>query len=81
MPVEVRGTPSVLTATAGEAAAEMDYRQACEANAVQLGKMHVVASGALLIINFPTKAHWRAKSKPADIEAGSVHPRTPSGGG
>jgi len=32
--------------------------------------MHVVDVGARLIINFPTKRHWRAKSKLADIEIG-----------
>lgn len=32
--------------------------------------MHVVDIGARLIINFPTKRHWRAKSKLPDIETG-----------
>src|SRR3954471_22998601 len=47
-----------------------DYRRACRANELRLGKMHVVDVGARLIINFPTKGHWRAKSKLADIDAG-----------
>lgn len=50
------------------------YRAACEAGEVRLGKMFVVMTGRLgrprLIINFPTKAHWRSRSRIADIEAG-----------
>jgi O-acetyl-ADP-ribose deacetylase (regulator of RNase III) len=47
-----------------------DYRRACQAGEVRLGKMHVFDTGKRLIINFPTKGHWRAKSKLADVEAG-----------
>jgi O-acetyl-ADP-ribose deacetylase (regulator of RNase III) len=32
--------------------------------------MHVVEVGESLVINFPTKGHWRAKARLADIEAG-----------
>jgi O-acetyl-ADP-ribose deacetylase (regulator of RNase III) len=46
------------------------YRRACQAGEVRLGEMHVVDTGTRLIINFPTKGHWRAKSKLADVEAG-----------
>jgi O-acetyl-ADP-ribose deacetylase (regulator of RNase III) len=47
-----------------------EYRLACEADRVKLGTMHVVDVGGKLIVNFPTKRHWRARSKLADIEAG-----------
>jgi len=51
------------------------YEQACKAGAVQLGKVHVYDLGGLVggprwIINFPTKGHWRADSRMADIDAG-----------
>lgn len=42
---------------------------------VQLGKMHIVDLGSMgggprWVINFPTKDHWRAKSRLEDIQAG-----------
>jgi O-acetyl-ADP-ribose deacetylase (regulator of RNase III) len=50
------------------------YRTACEAGQVRLGKMFVVPTGRLarprLIINFPTKGHWRARSRLVDVDAG-----------
>lgn len=51
------------------------YEVACKASEVQLGKMHVfdlggLAGGPRWIINFPTKGHWRAKSRMKDIETG-----------
>ncbi|SDQ75692.1 macro domain-containing protein [Pseudoxanthomonas sp. CF125] len=51
------------------------YREACKAGAVTLGKMHIVdlgglAGGPRYIINFPTKAHWKSKSKLTDIQKG-----------
>ncbi len=52
-----------------------EYERACAAGEVKLGKMHVVDLGGLVggprwIINFPTKGHWRATSKIADVETG-----------
>ncbi|TVR04735.1 MAG: Appr-1-p processing protein [Deltaproteobacteria bacterium] len=51
-----------------------DYRRAVSAGELRLGRMHVYETGTLvgprLIINFPTKGHWRHKSRLADIEAG-----------
>lgn len=51
-----------------------DYARAAKAGRVELGQMHVWATGALsgprYVINFPTKAHWRARSKLTDIERG-----------
>jgi len=50
------------------------YRQACEQGQVQIGKMLVFTKPALLtpqyIINFPTKQHWRGKSKIEYIQRG-----------
>ena len=51
------------------------YADACKAGAVQLGHMDVydlggLADGPRWIINFPTKGHWRAKSRLPDIDAG-----------
>ena len=52
------------------------YQAACEVGEVQLGRMFVAPTGYLgrprLIINFPTKAHWKSRSRIADIEAGLV---------
>src|SRR4029079_5704301 len=51
------------------------YERACRAKQGRLGRMDVHDLGGLVggprwIINFPTKGHWRAKSKLSDIEAG-----------
>lgn len=54
------------------------YKKACEQGEVVTGKMYVFDRGALnlgpgeprYIINFPTKQHWRGKSKMAFIEDG-----------
>lgn len=50
------------------------YQQACKLGAVQIGKMFVFQNNQLLspryIINFPTKDHWRGKSKIEYIETG-----------
>jgi O-acetyl-ADP-ribose deacetylase (regulator of RNase III) len=52
------------------------YEAAANAGEVQLGKMHVWATGQIagpqFIINFPTKGHWRARSRIKDIDAGLV---------
>ncbi len=50
------------------------YRAACNAGEVRLGRMFVTETGRLdnprLIINFPTKGHWKSRSRLEDIEAG-----------
>lgn len=50
------------------------YRKACNRGEVQIGHMFVFATGTLTnpryIINFPTKRHWKNKSRLEDIEAG-----------
>lgn len=50
------------------------YVTACRRQEVQPGKMFVFETGSLTnpryIINFPTKRHWRGKSRIEDIQAG-----------
>ncbi|AIQ39894.1 macro domain-containing protein [Paenibacillus sp. FSL R5-0912] len=53
-----------------------EYAKACKNNAVMPGKMYVVPTGYMLnpqyIINFPTKRHWKEKSKIEDIKSGLI---------
>lgn len=50
------------------------YEIACGRGEVQPGKMFVFETGTFVnpkyIINFPTKRHWRNKSRMEDIESG-----------
>jgi O-acetyl-ADP-ribose deacetylase (regulator of RNase III) len=50
------------------------YAAACQRHEVQPGRMLVFETGRLTppryIINFPTKRHWRGKSRIEDIESG-----------
>jgi O-acetyl-ADP-ribose deacetylase (regulator of RNase III) len=50
------------------------YAAACARDDVRPGKMFVFETGALcnpkFIINFPTKRHWKGKSRMEDIESG-----------
>jgi len=50
------------------------YAEACKRNEVQPGRPFVYETGTLTnpryIINFPTKRHWRGKSRIEDIDAG-----------
>ena len=52
------------------------YAAACRRNEVQPGKMFVYETNELTgpryIINFPTKRHWRGKSRIEDIEDGLI---------
>ncbi len=52
------------------------YADACKREQVQPGKMFVFETGQLTnpryIINFPTKRHWRGKSRMEDIDDGLV---------
>jgi O-acetyl-ADP-ribose deacetylase (regulator of RNase III) len=51
-----------------------EYKRACDTQKVQPGQMFVVLHSELIspryIINFPTKRHWRGKSRIEDIESG-----------
>ncbi len=44
-----------------------EYAKACKAKQVQTGKMFVTETGELMgpkwVVNFPTKQHWRSRSK------------------
>lgn len=50
------------------------YEKACKLEQVQIGRMFTVTTNNLFypryIINFPTKQHWKAKSRLEDIEKG-----------
>lgn len=50
------------------------YKAACDREQVQPGRMFIFEtrniSNPKYIINFPTKRHWRGKSRIADIETG-----------
>ena len=50
------------------------YARACDRKEVRPGRMFVFETGELAnpryIINFPTKRHWRRKSRIEDIDAG-----------
>jgi O-acetyl-ADP-ribose deacetylase (regulator of RNase III) len=51
-----------------------EYERACERQEVQPGRMFIYEYARLnhprFIINFPTKRHWKGKSRMEDIEAG-----------
>ena len=52
------------------------YKKACNQNQVRLGTVFIYDYQLLrprYIINFPTKGHWRSKSRLPDIEAGLEH--------
>jgi O-acetyl-ADP-ribose deacetylase (regulator of RNase III) len=50
------------------------YRAACRRGDVVPGRMHIFETGATTapryLVHFPTKRHWRDKSRLGDIEAG-----------
>lgn len=50
------------------------YEKACRAHEVKPGRMFIFETGSMVnpqyIINFPTKRHWRGKSRIEDIESG-----------
>lgn len=49
------------------------YKKACDLKKVQPGEMFTTSTGKLFpkyIINFPTKNHWKGKSKIEDIKSG-----------
>lgn len=52
------------------------YERACRHGELEPGRMLVYATGQLtgpkFIVNFPTKRHWRSKSRIEDIDAGLV---------
>jgi O-acetyl-ADP-ribose deacetylase (regulator of RNase III) len=50
------------------------YERACQAKVVRPGHMFIFETGRMMnpryIINFPTKRHWRGKSRIGDIQSG-----------
>lgn len=49
------------------------YKAACDREEVRPGRMFIVETGQFkprFIVNFPTKRHWRGKSRMVDIETG-----------
>jgi O-acetyl-ADP-ribose deacetylase (regulator of RNase III) len=50
------------------------YEKACRRGGVRPGRMLTVETGQMMnpryVINFPTKRHWKGRSKPEDIDAG-----------
>lgn len=47
-----------------------DYVKACKSGALMVGRLHYFTERGKIIINFPTKDKWRAKSKMQYIEDG-----------
>src|SRR5450432_3798316 len=47
-----------------------DYVRRCDSGQVRIGEPYVYQARDHLIVNFPTKQHWRAVSKLDDIVAG-----------
>lgn len=47
-----------------------EYKRHCDNESLTVGKLHLYKSPQKWILNFPTKKHWRAKSKIEYIEAG-----------
>ncbi|AMK23218.1 ADP-ribose 1-phosphate phophatase related protein [Sphingobium sp. TKS] len=49
----------------------LDYQRACRAGMVRPGRLHVWQSATgRLIVNLPTKRHWRDASRYEDVESG-----------
>lgn len=47
-----------------------DYKKACDLGEIKPGKLHIWENSETIIINFPTKRHWRNKSRYEDIKLG-----------
>ncbi len=49
----------------------IDYLQKCDTKELSIGRPYVFKGAQLpWVLNFPTKNHWRSKSKAEDVEAG-----------
>lgn len=48
----------------------IDYIKACKTKELMIGKLHYYREDGKMIINFPTKDKWRAKSKMEYVEKG-----------
>lgn len=47
-----------------------EYQRLCEERKLDIGKLHVYRTPNKIIVNFPTKRHWRNPSRVEYIEAG-----------
>ena len=47
-----------------------EYRRLCQQGRLQIGRLHVYQAPGKIIVNFPTKKHWRQPSRIEYIEAG-----------
>ena len=47
-----------------------EYRQLCQADKLNIGKLYIYRTPNKIIVNFPTKKHWRNPSRVEYIEAG-----------
>lgn len=47
-----------------------EYRQLCQEKRLTTGKLHIYRTPNKIVVNFPTKQHWRKPSKIEYIEAG-----------
>ena len=48
----------------------IEYQKQCEQNLLTVGKLWIYKAEDKWILNFPTKQHWRSKSKIEYIESG-----------
>ncbi len=46
------------------------YRTLCQTDQLEIGKLHIYRTPNKIVVNFPTKNHWRSPSQVAYIEAG-----------
>jgi len=47
-----------------------EYRQLCKAGKLNIGKLYIYRTPNKIIVNFPTKKHWRNPSQVEYVEAG-----------
>ncbi|MCH8327217.1 MAG: macro domain-containing protein, partial [Candidatus Marinimicrobia bacterium] len=47
-----------------------EYREYCNSGRFKTGMLHIYRTPNKIIINFPTKAHWRGKSRVEFVEQG-----------
>jgi len=47
-----------------------EYKATCDDGTLTTGKLHIFRTADKWILNFPTKAHWRSKSKIDYVERG-----------
>lgn len=46
------------------------YRELCDKGELDIGRLHIYRTNNKIIINFPTKKHWRSPSKLEYVESG-----------